>query len=296
MIVVTAPAAKIGSRVVEHLLAAGEPTRVVVRDPRRLSPTVRERVEIVTGSHRDPAVVHKAFTGADAVFWLMPADIQAPNAVAAYVEPSRPGVQAVIEHAVGHVVGVSALGRGTAVASRAGNVTGSLAMDDHFAAATNYRALASPTFMDNTLREVPSIIANHTIGTPVAADRKLPMVATRDIADAAARLLLDRTWDGFAEVPLLGPEDLSGNDMAATITDVLGFPVHYEQTDSRAIEAAMLSYGASPSMAMAMAEVAIAKDNGLDDGVVRTAANTTPTTFRQWCTEVLKPAVEATLG
>jgi uncharacterized protein YbjT (DUF2867 family) len=296
MIVVTAPTAKIGSRVVEHLLAAGEPTRVVVRDPGRLSPTVRERVEVVVGSHRDPATVHKAFTGADAVFWLMPADTRAPDAVAAYTEASRPGVEAIIEHRVGHVVGVSALGRGTPLASHAGHVTGSLAMDDLFAAATNYRALANPTFMDNTLREIPSILGRHTIGTPVAADRKLPRVATRDIADAAARLLLDRTWDGFAEVPLLGPEDLSGNDMAAIITDVLGFPVRYEQTDSRALEAAMLTYGASPGMARAMAEMAIAKDNGLDEGVVRTAANTTPTTFRSWCAEVLKPAVDAARG
>jgi uncharacterized protein YbjT (DUF2867 family) len=293
MIVVTAPTAKIGSRVVEQLLAAGEATRVVVRDPRRLSPTVRERVEVVVGSHRDPAVVHKAFTDADAVFWLMPADIQAPDAVAAYVEPSRPGVQAVIEHQAGHVVGVSALGRGTPLANQAGHVTGSLAMDDLFAAATNYRALANPTFMDNTLRDIPSILAKHKIGMPVAADRKLPMVATRDIADAAARLLLDRTWDGFAEVPLLGPEDLSGNDMAAIITDILGFPVRYEQTDSRALEAAMLTYGASAGMARAAAELAIAKDNGLDDGVARTAANTTPTTYRQWCAEVLKPAIDA---
>lgn len=296
MIVVTAPTSKIGSRVVEQLLAAGETIRVVVRDPRRLSPSVREHAEVVAGSHRDPAVVHKAFTGADAVFWLMPGDSQAPDAVAAYVEASRPGVEAVTEHGVGHVVGVSALGRGTPVAGQAGHVTGSLAMDDLFAAATNYRALANPTFMDNTLRDVPSILANHTIGTAVAADRKLPMVATRDIADAATRLLLDRSWDGFAEVPLLGPEDLSGNDMAAIITDVLGFPVRYEQTGSSALEAAMLTYGASPGMARAMAQMVIAKDNGLDEGVVRTPHNTTPTTFRQWCAEVLKPAVDAARG
>jgi uncharacterized protein YbjT (DUF2867 family) len=210
-----------------------------------------------------------------------------------YVEGSRPGAEAVAAHGVRHVVGVSALGRGTAVAHRAGNVTASLAMDDLFAAVTNYRALANPTFMDNTLRDIRTILGDGVVSGPLAPDRKLPLVATRDIATTAARLLLDRDWSGFAEVPVLGPEDLSGNDMAAVITDVLGVPVRYAQVDAASLEAAMLSFGTSPGMARAMADMATAKTDGLDEGVVRTAGNSTPTTFRQWCAEVLRPAVSA---
>ncbi|WP_333753526.1 NmrA family NAD(P)-binding protein [Streptomyces sp. IBSBF 2394] len=293
MIVVTAPTAKIGRRVVERLLDAGESVRVVVRDPQRLSPGVRDRVEVVEGSHRDAAVVDKAFVGADAVFWLMPSDLRAPDVMTSYVEASRPGVEAVAAHGVRHVVGVSALGRGTAVADRAGNGTASLAMDDLFATVTNYRALANPTFMDNTLRDIRTILGQGAIYGPLTPDRKVPMVATRDIGDTAARLLLDRSWTGFAEVPLLGPENLSGNDMAAVITDVLGIPVRYVQIEAAHLETAMLSFGASPGMARAMTDMAQAKIDGLDDSVVRTAENSTPTTFRQWCTEVLRPAVDA---
>ena len=40
-------------------------------------------------------------------------------------------------------------------------------------------------------------------------------------------------------------------------------------------------------------DMAVAKDNGLDNDVARTPQSTTPTTFRQWCEEVLKPAVLA---
>ncbi|MFI9322001.1 NAD(P)H-binding protein [Kitasatospora aureofaciens] len=293
MIVVTAPTAKIGRRVVEQLLDAGEPVRVIVRDPQRLSPAVRDRVEIVEGSHRHAAAVDKAFAGADAVFWLMPSDLSAPDVMTSYVENSRPGVEAVAAHGVRHVVGVSALGRGTAVADRAGHVTASLAMDDLFATVTNYRALTNPTFMDNTLRDIRTILGDGVISGPLAPDRKLPLVATRDIGGAAARLLLDRDWAGFAEIPVLGPEDLSGNDMAAVITDVLGIPVRYVQVGAASLEAAMLSFGASPGMARAMADMATAKIEGLDEGVVRTTENSTPTTFRQWCTEVLRPAVDA---
>jgi uncharacterized protein YbjT (DUF2867 family) len=296
MIVVTAPTAQIGHRVVEQLLDAGAPVRVVARDPARLSPTVRDHVEVVAGSHRDRAVVDEAFTGADAVFWLMPADLQAPSAEAAYVEPSRAAVEAVAAHGIGHVVGVSALGRGTPVAGRAGNVTGSLAMDDRFAAVTGYRALANPSFMDNTLRALPAILADGVFASPLAPGHRVPMVATRDIADAAVALLLDRSWEGFAEVPLLGPEDLSGDEMAAVIADVLGIPVRYEQTDAHALETAMLARGASPAMARAMVDMLVAKTEGLDEGVRRTPENTTPTTFHQWCTEVLKPAADAARG
>jgi hypothetical protein len=37
--------------------------------------------------------------------------------------------------------------------------------------------------------------------------------------------------------------------------------------------------------------MARAKNEGLDNGVQRTPQNSTPTSFRQWCEEALKPAV-----
>ena len=41
---------------------------------------------------------------------------------------------------------------------------------------------------------------------------------------------------------------------------------------------------------LCMTDMAIAKNTGLDNAEPRTAENTTPTSFRQWCAEVLKPA------
>jgi hypothetical protein len=37
--------------------------------------------------------------------------------------------------------------------------------------------------------------------------------------------------------------------------------------------------------------MADAKNQGLDLGVERTPENTTPTSFRRWCEEVLRPAI-----
>jgi hypothetical protein len=49
----------------------------------------------------------------------------------------------------------------------------------------------------------------------------------------------------------------------------------------------------SEAMARAMVDMALAKNQGLDNAEPRTPQATTPTSFRQWCEEVLKPAVLA---
>jgi uncharacterized protein YbjT (DUF2867 family) len=292
MIVITTPSGQIGHQVLVSLLESREELRVISLDPSALPADVRERVEIVEGSHSDVAVVDEAFAGADAVFWLTPPDPRAPSVEAAYVGFTRPAAEAFKRHGVKRVVGVSALGRGTPWAAHAGFATGSLAMDDLIAATgVAYRALTNPSFMDNILRQVASIKSQGMFFSPIAGDRKLPSVATRDIAAAASRLLLDGSWSGVDEVPLLGPEDLSFNDMAEIISAVLGKEVRFQQTTFEAYKDRFLAFGMSEPMAQGQTDMAWAKNEGLDNAVTRTSENSTPTSFRQWCEEVLKPAV-----
>ena len=47
---------------------------MIARDLSHLRSDVRERIEVVQGSHGDATIVNKAFAGADAVFWLVPPD------------------------------------------------------------------------------------------------------------------------------------------------------------------------------------------------------------------------------
>jgi uncharacterized protein YbjT (DUF2867 family) len=296
MIVITAPTGNIGHQVLDHVLAAGRPARVIVRDPGKLPADVRERVEVVQGSHGDPQVVARAFDGADALFWLLPPDRQAADAHEAYSGFTRPAAHAIREHGVTHVVSVSALGRGTPYADRAGYVTASLAMDDLLAGTgAAFRALVMPGFMENLLRQVRVIKEQGMIVDAVSPDRVMPVVATRDIAAVAARLLLDTTWTGSGEVPVLGPEDLSYHQVAAVISDVLGIPVRYRQIPIDVLKKRLTGTGMSDAMAQSMADMMIAKDNGVDDSVTRTPQHAvdTPTTLRQWCEEVLRPAVAA---
>jgi uncharacterized protein YbjT (DUF2867 family) len=294
MIVITTPTGQIGGQVLDNLLETSEALRVVVRDPSALPTDVRARVEVVEGSHGDPAVVNEAFAGADAVFWLAPPDPRAASVEAAFVGFTRPAAEALKKQGVKRVVGVTALGRGTPWADRAGYVTGSLAMDDLIASTgVAYRALTNPSFMDNIARQAQAIEEQGMFFSPISGERKLPSVATRDIAAAASRLLLDESWNGVDEVPLLGPEDLSFNDMAEIISEVLGKDVRFVQTTFEAYKDRFVGFGMSEAMAQGMTDMASAKNEGLDNGVIRTPENSTPTSFREWSEAVLKSAVTA---
>jgi uncharacterized protein YbjT (DUF2867 family) len=294
MIVVTTPTGNIGSQVLRELVSSDEPIRVIARDPGRLTPETRERVEVVPGSHSDSAIVNRAFAGADSVFWLVPPDPRAASVEAAYVDFTRPASQAFRAQGVKRVVGISALGRGTRWASKAGLATASLAMDDLIASSgVNYRPLTMPSFMDNLLRQAESITKNGVFSLPINGDRKLPSVATRDIASAAAVRLRDHTWQGVASVPVLGPEDLSYNDMARILSDVLGRPVRFEQISNEAYKARLLARGMSDAMAQGNVDMWIAKDHGIDNAATRTAESSSPTSFRDWAQQAFRPRVAA---
>src|SRR5580693_6370162 len=294
MIIVTAPTGAIGHQVLEHVLHGQEPIRVIARDPSRLPPHARDRVDVVPGSHSDAAVVNKAFAGADAVFWLVPPDPRAKTVDAAYVEFTRPACAAFKAHGVKRVVGISALGRGTPASAHAGLVTASLKMDDLIASAgVHYRAVTNPSFMDNLLRQVELIKTKEIFSLPITGDLKQPSACTRDIAAIATKLLLDRSWSGVGSVPVLGPEDLSYNDMATIMSEVLGKPVRFQQSSAESLKARLIQLGMSDAIAQGHVDMWTAYGQGLDTAEPRTPQSTTPTSFRQWCEEVLKPRLLA---
>ena len=294
MIIITTPTGAIGHQVLENVLRGSEPVRVIARDPSRLPPDLRKRIDIVQGSHGDPTIVNKAFAGADAVFWVVPPDPRARTVDAAYVDFTRPACAAFKTQRIKRVVGISALGRGTPAAAHAGLVTASLKMDDLIASTgVPYRAVTNPSFMDNLLRQVESIKNQGIFSLPISGDLKQPSASTRDIAATAAALLLDQSWSGVGSVPVLGPEDLSYNDMAAIMSEVLEKPVRFQEVPGETFKAMLLQRGMSDAMAQANLDLWVADSRGLDTAEQRTPQSTTPTSFRKWCEEVLKPRVLA---
>lgn len=159
MIVVTTPTGQIGSQVLDRLLDAPEDTggiRVIVRDSARLSARARDRVEVVQGSHADPAALKEACAGADRVFWLVPPTPGADTVEGHFRAFTEPMCEVIGQQGVERVVGVSTLGRG--VAKNAGQISASLAADDAIAATgVHYRALCAPFLMENLLHQAQSI-------------------------------------------------------------------------------------------------------------------------------------------
>ncbi len=145
--------------------------------------------------------------------------------------------------------------------------------------------------MDNALQQAGPIKAQGMMFGPYDPDRRMPGTATRDVGAVAARLLRDRAWTGQEEVPVLGPEDLSCNGMAAIVSEMLGREVRYRQIPFDAFRARLRDRGVSDSFAQGYVEMMQAKNEGMDNVARRDPAVAAPTTFRQWCEDVLKPAM-----
>lgn len=294
MILVTTPTGDIGARVLSRLAQSDRPLRVVVRDPAKIPRDLIGRVDIVEGSHSDPSVIAQALAQIESVFWLPPGAPASASAQEAYVDFSRPFCEALAGSQVRHVVGVSALGRGWS--KPAGHVTASLHMDDMIAeTGVAYRALACASLMDNLKRQADVIREADVFYQPTARHLQLPHVAKADIADVAARLLINTDWLGVDAIPLLGPENLSFAEMANIMTSVLGRPIRFQEMSMDDFERMMQSAGVSEGMAAAMVEMFMAKNEGMDNMVRPPSRATTPTTFRQWCEEELRPVLSRSL-
>lgn len=289
MIVVTTPTGNIGSRLVLDLLAANEPVRVIARDPAKLDPAIQGKVEIVQGSTDDENVLNRALESAESLFWVVPPSFTTNDDVEFYLNFTRPACRAMKNQGVKRVVSVSGAGRGVAV--KAGPVTAAFAKDIEIeSTGVDFRALWCPGFMENMLMQMNALKQQGMFFLPSRPDVKIPTVATRDIAASGAKLLCDRSWTGQGGLAVLGPEDLSFNEMATIMTDVLGKPIRFQSVPGEAYKAQLIKFGASEAFAQGLVEMHEAKDNGLDNTEPRTPENTTPTSFRQWCEEVLKPA------
>jgi uncharacterized protein YbjT (DUF2867 family) len=150
-------------------------------------------------------------------------------------------------------------------------------------------------FMENHLWSI-SVIREHGInGSPVRPDIPIPMVATKDIADAAARLLLDGTFTGHTVRYLLGPRDLTMSEATRILGDAIGNPgLKYVQFPEEEARKAMAGMGMSGGAVEAMLEM----QRGFNAGRIRPtrerdAENTTPTTMEEFAKTIFATTYRA---
>src|SRR5208283_1734616 len=101
-------------------------------------------------------------------------------------------------------------------------------------------------FMENTLPQVGAIRMTGSAIGPVSPDLKLPMIATRDIGEAAADALLRLGFRGKQTRELQGQRDLDYTEAAAIIGKAIGKPaLGYIQAPVDQLRAAMVQMGMS---------------------------------------------------
>jgi uncharacterized protein YbjT (DUF2867 family) len=288
-IVITTPTGNIGGRALQQLLKDGADVSVIVRRPEKLSDSVRSRVKIHQGSLSDQALVKKAFQGARAVLWITPTDFTLPDVAAYHREMGAIAASAVKENNVPYVVHISSVG---AQMENAGPVSGVGAVERHLnGVVENVVHLRPGFFMENFLLELESIRKDGAIYYPLPGDIPFPMIATQDIGDVAADLLLKSDWSGQQTRGLHGPEDLTFANAAQILGETIGKPVTHVRITPDQAHQAFLDFGASPSFAKAYVDMyqAFAQPGAVAEK--RAPQTTTPTSLREWSANILRPQI-----
>src|SRR3954462_5206862 len=83
-------------------------------------------------------------------------------------------------------------------------------------------------FMENVLGSLPTIASDGAIYATTPGSATAEQVATADIAEAAANYLL-RGPHGHHAVDVSGPENISFDEVAATVGEAIGKPVRHVQ-------------------------------------------------------------------
>ncbi len=292
MIVVTGATGHTARPAVEILLTHGQKVRVLGRSADKLAAFAAKGAEPFVCDATDAASLTRAFTGADAVYAMIPANLAAEN-VGAYQDAISDALAAAIrDSGVKHVVALSSIG--AQLPDRTGPVTGLHRMEIKFNAVPglNVLHLRPAFFMENTLAQIPVIQKMGVMGGVQEGELPIPMIATRDIAAAAADALERRDFNGSSTRELLGQRELSLDEAARIIGAAVGKPtLSYSRIPEFIFKSALQQLGISASMAEGFVELANAANDGLmKPQETRTAANTTPTSFETFVAEVFVSA------
>jgi uncharacterized protein YbjT (DUF2867 family) len=233
LILVIGGRSKIGSALIEELGARGESVRALVRSS-EAEASMPDGVETVTGDLADPASLRSALDGVDRMFLLC-------GPVEDEVQLNRNAIDAARESGIELLVRSSILGSNPE--SQATFVRDHGICDAYLADSGVTHALVRPNlFMQNIPENtIPSIGEDGSFYAN-AADARLSMVDTRDVAAVAAALLTESGSAGGAH-DVTGPEALSYGDIATKLSSVLGREVTYVDAPDESVRDALAGFG-----------------------------------------------------
>lgn len=295
IIVVTGATGNVGRRVAQRLLAAGHQVRVVARTAEKLAPLGARGADVRIGRLDDPVFLREVFRGAKAAFLLTPADVSAPNVNAEQKRNVEAVVAALRLTGVPNVVLLSSWGAELSVP--VGGIVGC----HHFERlinqipALNLVCLRPVWFMENFLWNIGLVKAAGINGLAIDPEVRFPIIATQDIAAAAAERLQALDFTGQMIQYLNGPGDYTMRE----VTQILGASIdrpdlRYVRFPERVLRKGLIGNGGlSPDAA----DLLIQTNRGINSGLLksepRSPRNTTPTTLQQFAASIFAPAFTA---
>lgn len=292
-IVINTPSGNIGRVVVEQLLAARHDLVLITRHPQKVAAAAAKGARVVCGSLDDEAVLHRAFEGAEALFWVTPISFEPSDYMtwarqlaerAATIARTHSIARAVVVSSIGaqHEMGIGPIGCNAAIERAFEN------------AIPDVTVLRPASFMENLLQHVGTIAQSGVMYTRYPISRKIPWIATRDIAARAVTALTDERTKGHRVVELQGPVDLDPNEVASIVAEAIGRPVHSIEVDDDQARRGMIAAGVPSAFAELLLEMYAAVASGrMQRTQARDATTTTPTSLHTFARDVLKPAVDA---
>lgn len=292
MYVVLGATGHTGWIIANSLLLNGERVRVVGRNASRLERLVRKGAEAFVANVSDAAALAKAFSGARAVYLMLPPNITSPDYRADQERESDAIAKAVKGAGVRYAVHLSSYGAN--VLEGTGPIAGLHASEQKLNAISglNVLHLRPGYFMENHLTAIEMIQGMGIFGHALLPDRKHPMIATRDIGEYAAQRFLKLDFSGKQTRELLGERDISMNEATAVIARGIGKPdLRYVQFPYEQVEQILAQMGVPPKTSGQFIEMYRAMDEGVVAGrEPRSAENTTPTSFERFVQDVFAPA------
>ena len=288
MYVILGASGHTGSIIADFLLSKGKKVRVLGRDPGRLERFVRNGAEAFTANLSDATVLAKALSGARAAYLMLPPATSRED----QERQSDAIAKAVKESDLRYAVHLSSYG--AHVSEGTGPIAGLHSSEQKLNAirGLNVLHLRAAYFMENNLAAIGMIDRMGIFAGALLPDLKLPMIATRDVGDYAAKRLLDLDFSGKQTRELLGERDLSMAEVTAVIGRGIGKPdLRYEQFPFDQVQQMLTQMGIPPKTAAVYIEMYKA----INAGVVaaqepRSPENSTPTSFEEFVQDVFAAA------
>jgi uncharacterized protein YbjT (DUF2867 family) len=293
MFVITGATGNVGNKVSRLLLERGYKVRVIGRSADRLRELTSLGAEAAVGELSDVAFLKKAFTDATSVFAMIPPNMTTNNLRGYQNEIGETIAKAIDQANVRWVVNLSSLG--AHLPERVGPVNGLFDQERRLEKNTKLNVVhLRPTFfMENFLMNIHSIRQNNAWYGAAQAEIRTPVVATQDVAAVAADHLVARDFTGATVRELLGPQDVTMNQIVETVGRAIGrTDLRYTNVPYADAEKAMTGFGFSADVARNFNELtrAINERVGIR-AVTRTPRTWTPTTWEQFVTNTFVPAM-----